>query len=148
STAMDQPPPRALTRSLERDERRRLEARLPSRHLKSATIEEVVEHPLLTLLRQVNPVHNSFDRWELTELYLEVHGSAFWLLDLDPLLGTPTNIWILPTQRVTPRREPDSRSLVDYYEYRGQTVERFGPERVVHFRFPDPRDPYTSGLSP
>src|SRR5262249_22768119 len=29
-----------------------------------------------------------------------------------------------------------------------QTIERFIPERIVHFRMPDPRDPYCSGLSP
>ncbi|MBI3406948.1 MAG: phage portal protein [Planctomycetes bacterium] len=148
STAKDQASPRCLTRSLGAAERRRLEHRFQSCSLKSATVEEVVDHPLLTLLRQVNPIHNSFDLWELTELYLEVHGSAYWLLDLDPLLGTPANIWILPAQLVTPRREPQSRNLVDSYEFRGLAVERFAPERVVHFRFPDPRDPYTSGLSP
>jgi len=86
--------------------------------------------------------------WELTELYLEVQGSAYWLLDLDPVLDIPVNIWILPSQNVTPKRKPNSRNLVDYYEHRSQGVEEFPAERVIHFRFPDPRDPYSSGLSP
>jgi len=111
-------------------------------------VEEVVDHPLLSLLRQVNPTHNSFDLWELTQLSLEVHGSAYWLLDHDPVLDLPRAIWILPTHLVTPRREPNSPRLVDAYEVRGQAVQRFTPEQVVHFRYPDPRDPYTSGLSP
>ena len=46
-------------------------------------------------------------------------------------------------------REAGSRSVVDYYEYRqGTTCQRLAPERVIAFRYPDPRDPYLSGLSP
>jgi HK97 family phage portal protein len=150
STAAGQAPPRARTRSLDAQTTSRLrDAPHLSLHTQKAlTIEEVVEHPLLTLLRRVNPVHNSFDLWELTELYLEVQGSTYWLLDLDPVLDMPTNIWILPSQNVTPKRRPNSTNLVDYYEYRSQGVEEFPAERVIHFRFPDPRDPYSSGLSP
>lgn len=141
--------PRCRTRSLEATTMRRLLTLKSELHpLKSAIVEEVTEHPLLTLLRQVNPVHNSFDLWELTELYLEVHGSAYWLLDFDGTFGIPSQIWILPSQNVTPFRKPDSPRLVDWYEYRGRKLERFPPERVIHFRFPDPRDPYCSGMGP
>ncbi|MFO0966831.1 MAG: phage portal protein [Gemmataceae bacterium] len=114
----------------------------------SGQIQEVTSHPLLTLLAQVNPVHNQYDLLELSQLYLEVHGSAYWLLDFDPILNVPARIWILPAHLVSPRRDLASPRLVDYYEYRGQTTEKFPPERIIHFRFPDPRDPYTAGLSP
>ena len=141
-------PPKCATRSLDAATRRSLAHKSAFRIPHSAAIEEVTSHPLLTLLRQVNPVHNAFDLLELTELYLEVHGSAYWLLEFDNVLGIPSEIWILPSQNVTPVRQPDSKRLVDAYEYRGRGVERFAPERIVHFRFPDPRDPYCSGLSP
>jgi HK97 family phage portal protein len=143
--------PRCLTRSLPAavENRLRSSSHLPPRVTKAATIEEVLDHPLLTLLQKVNPVHNAFDLWELTTLYLEVHGSAYWYLNLDPLLGVPTEIWPLPAQNMTPRRNPDSRNLIDYYEYRtGATAQRFRPEEIIHFRYPDPRNPYTGGLSP
>jgi HK97 family phage portal protein len=145
-----QAPPRARTRRLDAETTSRLRdaPHLTLHTQKALSIEEVVEHPLLTVLQQVNPAHNSFDLWELTELYLEVQGSAYWLLDLDTVLGIPANIWILPSQNVTPRRKPNSRNLVDYYEYHGLVREDFPAERVIHFRFPDPRDPYSSGLSP
>jgi HK97 family phage portal protein len=138
---------RCLTRSLDAHTERRLRETTVRRRSPSS-IQEVLEHPLLDLLQQVNPVHNAFDLWELTELYLEVHGSAYWLLDRDPLSQLPARIWILPSHLVTPRREPGSRSIIDHYEYRSQVVERIAPERILHFRFPDPRDPYTAGLSP
>src|SRR5437016_1252669 len=83
------------------------------------------------------------------KLYLEVHGSAFWLLQTNPMLGIPEQIWILPTQNVRIVREPNSKQLVDYYEYRGGAEPtRYRPDQIIHFRFPNPRDPYTSGLSP
>jgi HK97 family phage portal protein len=138
---------KALTPHAER--RLRRAPHLPPHVTKAQKLEEVLDHPLLTLLRQVNPVHNAFDLWELTQLYLEVHGKAFWYLDVNPVLGIPTAIWILPAQNVTPRRRPDSPNLIDYYEYRtGSNEQRFTPDQVIFFRFPDPRDPYTGGLSP
>src|SRR5436305_834355 len=79
-------------------------------------IDGVTDHQLLTLLASVNPVHSVFDLWELTTLYQEVHGCAYWYLDRGPL-GDPDAIWILPAQNVTPRRQPSSSKLVDYYLY-------------------------------
>jgi len=146
STGPTQAPPRCATRALEPVTLRQLRASQP--RLAKHNVEEVTDHPLLTLFRQVNPVHNSFDLWELTELSLETAGSAYWLLDFDRMLNIPSAIWLLPAHLVTPKRAADSPRLVDTYEYRGQNVQSFAPNRIVHFRFPDPRDPYTCGLSP
>ena len=117
--------------------------------IKSAQqIQEVLDHPLLTLLDTVNPIHNSFDLFELTQVYLEVHGKAFWFLNRNAL-GVPDEIWILPTQNVTPRQRPNSGNIVDFYEYRnGKHCQNFPPEDIVFFRYPDPGDPYLGGLSP
>ena len=150
ATRPDQQRPKCLTKSLPAAAERRLRSapHLAARTKSADRIEEVADHPLLDLLVQVNPVMNAFDLWELTTLYQEVHGAAYWLLDLGPL-GTPQRIWILPSQNVTPRREPGSPNLVDFYLYRtGTNEQRFQPDRVIHFRYPDPRDPYTGGLSP
>jgi HK97 family phage portal protein len=151
ATRRGQAPPKCLTKALPPAAERRLrDAPHLARHTKAADVlEEVTDHPLLTLLRQVNPLHNAFDLWELTQTYLEVHGRAFWYLSMDPALGVPDEIWVLPCQNVTPKRAPDSRRPIDYYEYRtGATEQRFGPDEVIFFRYPDPREPYTGGLSP
>jgi HK97 family phage portal protein len=150
TTHEGQPAPKCLTRSLPAAEDHRLRARphLPAHLTKAARIEEVLDHPLLTLFQKVNPVHNSFDLWELTTLYQEVHGCAYWYLCFGAL-GIPEEIWILPSQNVTARRHPGSGNIVDYYEYRaGATSQVFRPDEIVHFRYPDPRDPYLAGLSP
>jgi HK97 family phage portal protein len=142
--------PKCLTKAVSPRCRKRLRAdpRIEIHTRAAEHIEEVVRHPLLDLLAQVNPAHNSFDLWELTTLYQEVHGCAYWYLNLGPL-GMPQQIWILPSQNVTPRRGPDSTKIVDYYAYRtGSHEQLFRPDQIVHFRYPDPRDPYLGGLSP
>src|SRR4051812_6145804 len=58
TTNAGQMPPRCATRALEPTALRQLRTVRPQ--LAQQAIEEVVDHPLLTLLRQVNPVHNSF----------------------------------------------------------------------------------------
>jgi HK97 family phage portal protein len=149
-TERGQTRPKCATRSLPAVAVQRLRAlpHLAPRTHTAESIEEVTEHPLLTLLRRVNPCHNAFDLWELTQVYLEVHGRAFWYLDKGPL-GVPENVWLLPSQNVTPKRGPDSPRPVDYFQYRtGAREQRFAPEDIVFFRYPDPRDPYTGGLSP
>lgn len=113
----------------------------------SGRVEEVTDHPLLDLLAQVNPIHNAFDLLEHTTLSQEVHGCAYWLIDATDLLGVPAAIWPLPAHLVTPWRDPDSANLVDCYLYRGGE-QRFTPEQVIAFRYPDVRDPYTAGVSP
>ena len=150
STLERQPPPKCATRALPYRAEKQLRARtsLPARHKQALQLVEVVEHPLLTLLKHVNPVHSAFDLWELTTFHQETVGSAYWLLDFDAL-GIPLAIWPLPAQCVTPHRDPDSKQIVDYFEFRqGAATTRFPPERIIHFRYPDPREPYVTGLSP
>jgi HK97 family phage portal protein len=108
----------------------------------------VTSHPLLTLLQNVNPIHNQFDLWELTTLYQEVHGCAFWYLSYDPL-GVPNEIWILPSQNITPVQKPNSTVPIDHYEHRtGSKSAEYPANQIIHFRYPDPRDPYKAGMSP
>ena len=136
------PEPRCLTRRLTATQRKQLAIK------STVHVEEVIEHPLLTLFRAVNPTHNSHDLWELTTLYQEVHGSAYWCLSLGEL-GVPEAIWILPSQHVQAVRDPGSSELVDAYEVRTRVgVQRLPASEVIHFRYPDPRDPYGPGLSP
>jgi HK97 family phage portal protein len=150
ATHTGQRPAKCLTKTLHPAVEARLRTRkdLPATLTKAAHIEEVLDHPLLMLLRQVNPIHNAFDLWELTHTYLEVHGKAFWYLMPGPF-GVPAEIWVLPSQNVTPKRRQDSPNVVDYYEYRtGARTQLFAPEQIIFFRYPDPRDPYLGGLSP
>src|SRR5205085_1510433 len=116
TTRLGQRKARCETKALPPAQQKRLRA---AAHLAGHTrgvdaIEEVADHPLLTLLRSVNPVHNAFDLWELTQLSLETVGAAYWLLDLDGPFGTPAAIWPLPAHKVRPHRERNSADLLDW----------------------------------
>ena len=150
STHPGEETPRCLTRSLSAPEQRRLLAHpgLPVRVKGAEQVREVLDHPLLALLRTVNPQHSAHDLWELTTLYQEVHGSAYWNLTFDEL-GVPEAVWILPSQNVRAIRQQDSPNLVDYYEVQTRPgTTRLPPESIIHFRYPNPREPYGPGLSP
>jgi hypothetical protein len=131
-----QPRPKCLTKALRPEALRKLRENkdIPTRISRAKQIDEVVEHPLLDLLRRVNPVHNAYDLWELTTLYQEVHGLAYWYISTGPL-GIPDEIWPLPTQNVSAKRNPGSANVVDYYVYRtGATEQVFKPEQIICFR--------------
>src|SRR5882762_7266812 len=76
ATQEGQPAPRCLTGELHPRQEKQLRAnqRLHVKYRKAMRIQQVTDHPLLDLLQHVNPMHNSFDLWELTTLYQEVHG--------------------------------------------------------------------------
>jgi HK97 family phage portal protein len=151
ATRKGEPAPKCATAAVRKGREQRLRAApwLAPRTKAAVHIEEVIDHPLLDLFRQVNPLHSGFDLWELTTLYLELHGCCYWYLDLDDVLGVPRAIWPLPAQNVTPTRDPNSPNPIDYFVYRsGAHEQRFSPREVIFFRYPDPRDPYTAGLSP
>lgn len=136
-------PPKCPTRPLPRHQVKALAVRF-----KAEQVEEVTDHPILRLIAHPNSVHSGYDLLELTTLYLECRGLAYWYLNFDAL-DTPAALWPLPAHLVTPKRHPDSPRMVDYYEYSvGRQTMRFKPDEIVTFKYPDPRDPYTGGLSP
>lgn len=114
------------------------------RLLPEGSREPVTESPLLELLRDVNPYsHNYRSLMVATVSALELWGNAYWLLDGRQ---RPEAIYWLPPQDVTP--VPDPARLVAGYDWRlnGRTL-RLPPERVVHFRYFNPRSQVV-GLSP
>ncbi len=112
-----------------------------------ARIEEVTDHPLLTLLETVNDVHGRYDLFELTDLCQELLGVAYWRIERDAL-ARPAKVWLLPAQYVTPVHDEDGARVVGYDYAAGAARERLDPAEMIAFRFPDPRNPYSGGLSP
>lgn len=103
---------------------------------KAAATEEVLDHPVLDLLDQVNPIQNGFDLSEKTVLFLELVGNGYWHL-IDNSLGVPAEIWLLPPEYMRP--VPDQKLGVSGYIYkRGMKEIRFKPEEIIHFTLPSP----------
>jgi len=101
---------------------------------------ELVEHPFLELMKNVNAFNNEFDLQELTQLYMELTGNAYWYTVRNNL-GTPIEIWTIPPQNMWVI--PDKKKIIQGYMYRKGT-ERIPYEReeIIHFRFANPGSSY------
>ena len=108
-------------------------------------------HPLCRLLDRPNPWLTPWELWYLTVVYLELTGNAFWYVAPqsvgDTPLGTPGEIWIIPTPWV--RIIPDRTEYVKAYQVAapGMPAENFSPDEIIHLKYPNPLDPHY-GLSP
>ncbi len=113
---------------------------------KAIEFEEILEHPVLDLVQKVNSFMNYFDLWEVTQLHQELVGNAYWLL-LKDSRGLPYEIWPMPPDKV--KVIPDPNKFISGYAFRTtfNEVKIFPEEDVIHFKFPNPRTPY-SGMSP
>lgn len=146
--------PRVATRRISLQEGKRLVTR--KQFLGSIlTIDEVVEHPVLTLLSNVNDHPGMFytSFVTLTQLYLDITGKGYWLTDVDRLLDRPKALWVIPTQFLTPKtkseRKRSTDRIIDYYEFKNGTIKRnYSPDVIIPFFMPNLSNPYLDGLSP
>lgn len=107
---------------------------------KAVEIEEILEHPFLQLMRNVNNFMNSFTLWEMTELYQELCGNAYWYVPTDGA-GVPQEIWPMPPQNM--KIVPDKEKFISGYKFmKGMKGTVFDEEDVIHFKFPDPNSYY------
>ncbi len=123
-------------------------SKVPLRLYRRSTGEEVVEHPFLDLLRNVNPEQGRFDLFEMTELFLELVGNSYWyvapMLLENPVTKrrVPGEIWTLQAQYV--KIVPGRSRMVDGYLYQspGTPTVAFEPEEILHFKFPSAESLY------
>lgn len=110
------------------------------------TMDEITDHPLLTLLETVNPFMSGCDLKEATLTYEELSGNAYWLLDMF-IKGKPTEIYPLNPHKV--RILPSAKEYVAGYKYNIGGGETLTLEKVavLHFKYFNPIDEYY-GMSP
>ena len=95
-------------------------------------IEEIEEHPLLELWKNVNPHHNQYETMEGTSTFLDALGNSYWYIDADPM-DLPADIWLLQSQFI--RIVPDERKFIKGYIYgRGQKKLALRPDQVIQFK--------------
>ncbi len=108
-------------------------------------IEEVIEHPFLDILQNVNPFTNQFDLWELSTVYQELVGNAYWYIIRNEM-GLPEEIWVLPSQYMTV--VPDKENFIKGYILTNGTQKiPFDVDEIVHFKYANPNDLYY-GMAP
>ena len=111
------------------------------------TIEQQTNHPVLELLDKVNPYLSLPDLLKITQIYKDLAGNAYWWLIRSG--NTITEIWpYLRPDRMSVI--PSAENFVGGYNYLTPStgdIERFAAEDIIHFKYPNPLDPYT-GASP
>lgn len=112
---------------------------------KAADFEEVLEHPWLDLKTSVNSYMNAFDLFEMTYIYLDLTGNAYWYMP-ESRLGIPQEIWIISPADI--RVIPDRKNFIAGYEYeKGGEKIFLNESQIIHFKTPNPRS-YYYGASP
>ncbi len=127
--------------------------------LRGATkVEEVDDHPLLDLLNKPNDVSDDdgvgmslFHLLNMTQLYLESVGRAYWYVPRDGMGGTPSELWILPAQYVQEMPDLSGKTVIESYRYTGSTLGKtdYQPNEIIAFRCADlSTGGYMGGKSP
>lgn len=115
--------------------------------------EEVAEpHNAIRLLSTANPLMNGYEFASLRMVYLQLTGNSY----VHPVMNgpafqgraTPGELWPMPPQNVwiTPSNTPGE--MVAGYKY-GRTRESgtpFANDEVIHFKLPNPEDPFFYGM--
>ena len=111
-------------------------------------VVEIVDHPLLNLLQNINPNNNNFETMETTSIYLDLVGNSYWYVVRDAL-GVPENIWLLKSQNL--QIVPGKNNLIKGYLYSpngsfmisdSKDMVKFRPDEIVHFKTPNPNSIY------
>ncbi len=111
-------------------------------------IEEVMDHPTLTMLSEVNDDFDYDSLITLAVIQADMLGHFFWLPEANgPSIAgkaVPDLLWPLLSQYVLPIREPTG-SVVKEYTYFGSV---YAPTDLIRGRFVSLRDPYGMGYGP
>ncbi len=101
---------------------------------KAQVIEEVIEHPFLALMQNVNPFMNQFDLLEHLFLSQDMVGNAYWIIVKSPI-GVPDMIWPMQPQFIKPI--PSKDKFIEAFEYSISATEKYRiePEDMIHFKY-------------
>ena len=104
-------------------------------------------HPLEMIMTKVNTFWTKSDLITSTSIYLDLWGSAFWMLKKAGPTSVPTEIWVMRPDRM--RVIPSQAEYVAGYWYQTAAGERipFRRDEIIWMRQINPMDEY-AGLSP
>lgn len=108
---------------------------------------DIINHDFEMLLRRPNPLVSRFELLKATASYQALTGNAYWWLNRPNENAPPSELWTIPSHRVTP--VPDGRMYLKGYLYDAGIGNEIPlePWEVVHFKTFNPLDPFV-GLSP
>ena len=109
---------------------------------------EVLKHQALTVLTKPNPFYSRFGLFELSQMYMELTGECFWVVDRDPRSSIPLGLWPVRPDRMDEVPDP-VRYLKGWVYTSPDGMERVPllPQDVIQVKYPNPLNPYR-GLGP
>lgn len=104
-------------------------------------MQEIKAHEVLDLIYKPNPFQTKSEFWEVTMINLELTGEAFWFKVRDTE-GVVSELWNLRPDMM--EVNPDPQDFIKGYTLRKTdgTEVKFATEDIVHFKYPNPTDPY------
>jgi len=112
---------------------------------KAEEVEEVTDHAFLDLMTNVNPFINARDLWEITSLFLDLTGDAYWYLVKANIAGqeVPVQIWPIPSQYIKPVPGESLEDFIKGYIYRrGNREVELSRDEVIRFTYPNPKNQF------
>lgn len=118
------------------------------RRLKRGQTEILETHPLQRLLDYPNRWQSHYDFLETLVTYLNLDGNAYVIKEREETGAQTVAMWLPRPDLMTPVLDPrksvfDEDALLGYV-YTTQNGEKlyFLPDSVIHFKYPNPNDPY------
>lgn len=100
------------------------------------------DSPAVRLVNDPNDFQTGVKFWQLCGTYEELTGESFiWVVNNGA--GVPSEMWVLPSQWVTPRCDGLSGRMVDYFEVRAANgpIEYFDPDEIIWSKNDSPWHP-------
>jgi SPP1 gp7 family putative phage head morphogenesis protein len=110
--------------------------------LAAGTLRQVDTHPFLDLLSTMNPALRATSSLTATQLWLDLKGEAFWVLERDGM-GKALEAWPIPPHWVA---ETPTASRPTFRVAQGAWNRQLPEADVVWFRNVDPLNPYGRGV--
>jgi len=109
---------------------------------------EVTDHWLMRLIERPNPHMSTFELWELTHIYLNTAGAAYWELVRASRNPNAPVVEVLPLRPDRIKVIPDRKDYIGGYQYEvnGQSIT-YEPWEILAFPLPNPIDEFRP-LSP
>lgn len=108
---------------------------------KEIELVEIDDHPLLDLINRCNNVMTGSYVRQLTQIYLDSVGEAFWIKERNGL-GVPIELWPIPPTWVT---DLPSASNPYFVIQMNNVRVPIPPTEIIWFKEPDPENPYLRG---
>ena len=99
--------------------------------------EEVIEdHPVMDVLRGVNPWQNSFEFLLCLMVDMQLTGNAYIYVVKDSPMGLPTELWSIPAWRMRIVPGISGEPFIKGYKWQAQSGRYidFLPEEIIHIR--------------